>query len=131
MAERVDLSASRNIDPWALTLEFEYTGSELPPISSIDMEVRLYPGQPGAAKLVVDNIDYEDVAEGDHRILRLFLEAPQADLEIMPTGLNEPESGEADLFAYDIVITYADAVEEKLAWGDFLLEPGVTRWPAS
>lgn len=58
--------------------------------------------------------------------MRLLPQIAQAALEAFPTGLNEPEPGEADAYSYDIVITYADALQDKLALGRFLLEPGVT-----
>lgn len=130
MTERVDLTASRNVDPWSYTIEFEYSGAELPAITSIDMQVRLYPGAPGDP-LLTPTVTFEDVADPteedpEQRVLRVFAEAPQSEVEAMPSGLNEPDPGEADLFGYDLIITYADTVEEKIAFGDWLLEPGVT-----
>ncbi|AHE52645.1 hypothetical protein [Sphingomonas sanxanigenens] len=130
MTERVDLAASRNVDPWGDTIDFIYSGAPLPPITSIDMEVRLYPGAPGAA-LLTPTVTFEDLADPTEedplqRILRVMPSAPQSALEGMPTGLNQPDPGDADLFSHDIIITYADTVEEKLGFGDFLLQPGVT-----
>ena len=128
MTASMDLTASRNI-AWAPTIDLFYEGEDLPLAgASIRMEVRLYPGAAGAPIIAVPGIIFQDMAATDDepRRLRLFPQIAQAALEAFPTGLNEPEPGEADAYSYDIVITYADALQDKLALGRFLLEPGVT-----
>jgi hypothetical protein len=130
MTARLDLTASRNI-AWAPTIDLFYEGEELPLAgANIAMQVRLYPGAPGAAIGEVDPIIFQDMPAIDPetmRCLRLTPAIPQATLAGFPTGLNQPEPGEADAYSYDIVITYADAAQDKLALGKFILEPGVTR----
>lgn len=130
MTAQMDLAASRNI-AWSPTIDLFYPGDGLPVTgATVNMEVRLYPGAPGAAIHATSPIVFEDMAATDdepQRRLRLYPSIPQADLAAFPTGLNEPEAGEADGYAYDIIITYADDLQDKLALGKFILEPGVTR----
>ena len=127
MPARLTLSAARNV-VWHPAIELTYQGAELPLVGArIDLQVRLYPGQPGPPLL-----DCPDVAFGDDelgngsRILRLYPVATKAALQAFPTGLNQPEIGEADVYVHDIVLTYADGLQDRLAAGEFLLEPGVT-----
>ena len=72
---------------------------------------------------------FEDgpAAQQGQRCLRLHPVFIKSALIAMPTGLNKPEPGEADRYAYDIIITYADALQDKLALGSFILEPGVVQ----
>lgn len=133
-------AASRNAT-WAPTLIYEYRGPALPLAgASIDMQLRLYPGQPGEAKLTVADIPFTDAlksgttgAEDEVRELTL---SPSADpgaedgsepntLRALP-GLQTPEAGEPQIFAFDILITYADDLSEILSSGDFIVDPGVT-----
>ncbi|MES2173839.1 MAG: hypothetical protein V4523_07815 [Pseudomonadota bacterium] len=130
MTAKMDLSASRN-GAWTPTIDLFYEGSDLPVAgASVTMEVRLYPGAPGAAIVTIPDIPIEDLppSEGEaRRRLRLTPGIAQSALEAFPTGLNQPEPGEADAYAYDIIITYSDGRQDKLALGQFLLEPGVTQ----
>jgi hypothetical protein len=138
MTVRKDLRAARNV-PWGQTLVYLYTGDALPLTgASIEMQVRLRPGAPGAALATCSAMDFEDdvatageLAEAgltgdDWRALRIDAVIAEATLAAFPTGLNVPESGQADAFAYDVVITYADAAADVPFAGRFLLEPGVT-----
>ncbi|MGE6693359.1 hypothetical protein ACQKE8_13050 [Sphingobium limneticum] len=130
MTAKHDLAASRNI-AWAPTIDYFYDGDAPLPLegASIKMEVRLYPGAPDGAIVTINDIPFADLDVFDgsaQRRLRLFPGLGQDILAAFPTGLNQPEPGEADAFAYDIVITYADLQQDKLALGRFLLEPGVT-----
>ncbi|MES2175116.1 MAG: hypothetical protein V4523_14375 [Pseudomonadota bacterium] len=129
MTAKMDLAASRNV-AWAPTIDLFYPGEELPLAgASIRMEVRLYPGAPGAAIVTMDGIPFEDLPASDdepRRRLRLFPGIAQVALADFPTGQNKPEPGEADSFSYDVIVTYADDLQDKLALGQFLLEPGVT-----
>lgn len=130
MTARLDLTASRNV-AWAPTIDLLYPGDPLPLTgASIKMEVRLYPGAPGEPLLVCDIVPFEDnppAVDGGQRTLRLFPSVARSAVNQMPTGLNMPEPGEADSYAYDIIVTYADARQDKLALGNFILEPGVTK----
>lgn len=128
-AARLTLTAARNV-VWHPSIELTYQGAALPLDGArIDLQVRLYPGQPGAPYL-----DCPDIAHGDddlgngNRVLRLYPVATKAALAAMPTGLNQPEVGQADQYAFDIVLTYSDGLQDRLAAGDFLLEPGVTTY---
>jgi hypothetical protein len=129
MTAKMDLAASRNV-AWAPTIDLFYSGGDLPVAgASIKMDIRLYPGAQGAPIGTVTPIAFEDLGptEGDsRRRLRLFPTIPQVAIAPFPTGLNKPEPGEADAFSYDIIITYSDGAQDKLALGSFFLEPGVT-----
>ncbi|KKW93864.1 hypothetical protein [Sphingobium chungbukense] len=129
MTARLDLTASRNI-AWAPTIDLFYEGGQLPLAgATITMQVRLYPGAPGDALVTLNPIAFEDLdpsEPGARRCLRLTPLMLREWVAAFPTGLNAPEPGEADLFSYDIIITYAEGAQDKLALGNFLLEPGVT-----
>jgi hypothetical protein len=133
MPAKLDLAASRNVDPWAPTIDLLYGGGDLPVGgASVRLQVRLYPGAPGAPLLDLSAVPFEDASAAtasnpDRRRLRLLPSAPASSLEGWPTGLNKPEPGEADRYSYDVILTYAGgAGEDKLALGYFHLEPGVT-----
>jgi len=132
MPAKRNLAASRNVDPWAPTIDLFYGGGDLPVGgATVRLQVRLYPGAPGTPLLDINNIPFEDAAAPiagrlDRRRLRLFPTAPASALADWPTGQNKPEPGEADRYSYDAIITYAaGAGEDKLALGYFYLEPGV------
>lgn len=129
MTAKMDIAASRNI-AWSPTIDLFYPGEDLPlDGATISMEIRHYPGAPGDPLHAIADIDFEDMAPGEgdpRRRLRLSPAIAQSALAAFPTGLNEPEPGEADAYAYDIIITYADALQDKAALGKFMLEPGVT-----
>ena len=129
MTAQMDLAASRNI-AWAPTVDLFYDGPDLPVTgASVRMEIRLYPGAPGSPIHAVAAVPFQDLApfdEDPRRRLRLLPGISKAALTLFPTGLNKPEAGEADAYAYDIIVTYADALQDKLALGRFILEPGVT-----
>ena len=132
MAAQLDLWASRNV-AWAPTIELDYIGGPLPlDGATIAMQVRLYPGAPGAALVGITPIGFDDVAtptaaEPDRRVLYLWPGIAQAPLAALASGLNQPEPGEADRYAFDIVITYSDGAPDLAASGYFYLQPGVTR----
>lgn len=123
-----DLRAARSED-FELTLELDYEGSPLPLTgATISMQVRLYAGQSGAALGEDATVEFEDAAhatEAGWRTLTIFPFIPKATLAAMPTGLNQPEVGEADFHAYEIKILYADGKRDSLWIGNFILEPGV------
>lgn len=137
MTVRKDLAAARNV-PWAITLVLLYQGDPLPLTDAqIDMQIRLYPGAPGDPLASCADMDFEDGAASDDelaaeglsgswRALRIDAAIAEATLAGFPTGLNQPEAGQADAFVYDVVITYADAAADVPFAGKFLLEPGVT-----
>lgn len=129
MTASLNLTASRNV-AWEPTIDLFYDGEDLPLSgASIDMQIRLYPGAPGAALASINDVAFEDMAPaapGARRRLRLSPAIASADLADFPTGLNAPEPGEADVYSYDIVATYSDGAQDKLALGSFILEPGVT-----
>lgn len=129
MTANLTLSASRNI-AWQPIIDIFYPGADLPVAdATVEMQIRMYPGAPGDALATLSDIVFEDMPpiEGaTERRLRLAPEIGQATLAGFPTGLSKPEPGEADIYAYDIIITYADGAQDKLALGSFVLEPGVT-----
>jgi hypothetical protein len=127
MPARLTLSAARNV-VWHPAIELTYQGAELPVAGArVDLQVRLYPGQPGPPQLDCPDVAFGDADLGNgNRALHLYPVATKAALAAMPTGLNKPEIGEADAYVFDILLTYADGLQDRLAAGDFLLEPGVT-----
>lgn len=133
-------AASRNAT-WAPTLIYEYRGAALPLNGArIDMQLRLYPGQPNDAKLTIASIPFTDTlksgtANADDEVRELTL-SPSVEpgavngsepntLRSLP-GLHEPEAGEPQTFSFDILITYADDLSEILSSGQFIVSPGVT-----
>ncbi|MGC4252424.1 MAG: hypothetical protein QM605_13440 [Sphingobium sp.] len=129
MTASLDLTASRNL-AWAPIIDIFYTGDPLPLTgATAAMQIRLYPGATGAALASLSPVPFEDmapVAPDARRRIRLSPSIAKAALAAFPTGLNQPEPGEADVYSFDIIITYADASQDKLALGSFILEPGVT-----
>lgn len=126
------LTASRNAT-WAPQLAYDYAGAALPLAgATIAMQLRLYPGQPGEPKLSIDDIAFTDAllsgvpgATTERRRLTLTPAVTAAQLAALP-GLQTPEAGDPQTFAFDILITYADGLSEILALGDFIVSPGVT-----
>ena len=142
MTSRLDLDASRN-ETWARTIEYGYSGDPLPLTgATMRLQWRLYPGADGAALIDLEEVDYldaaateEDVAENiapvGGRVLRIFPGPVSiATLQALPTGLNQPEAGEADRYHWDVTITYADTFVERLIAGEVLVDPGTTLEPA-
>lgn len=134
---RLDLTGSRNED-WRPTIELIYAGGDLPPIDHIRLQWRLYEGAPGDPLFDIEAVAFEDVAvseddiasgeaaEGD-RILRLLPGIGLPAMQTLPTGLNQPEPGDADRFVWDAVIFYADDDLNERAIGGFVyVEKGVT-----
>jgi hypothetical protein len=134
--ERLDLPASRNED-WRPTIELIYAGGDLPPINHIRMQWRLYEGAPGDPLFDIEAVAFEDVAasadeiasgaaQAGDRILRLFPGIGVPAMQTLPSGLNQPEPGEADRFVWDAVIFYEDGLNERAIGGFVYVEKGVT-----
>lgn len=125
-----DLYAARNLD-FAPVLELEYSGGELPLTeATISMQVRLYAGATGDPLADDDDVTFADAAHETDPALRVLTVEPKivkATLAPLPTGLNQPEVGEADRYEYEIKLTYADGAQDVLWAGGFILEPGVDR----
>lgn len=123
-----DLYAARNRD-FAPTLELDYSGAPLSLVGAmISMQVRLYAralGPPLAEHLAVDFTDSAHESDGSLRTLSVFPVIAREVLEALPTGLVQPEVGQADQYAYEIKLTYADSPQDALWIGAFILEPGV------
>lgn len=121
------LYAARNID-FAPTIYVDYKGLELPLTgATVSMQVRLYPGAAGAALAEDASADFSDaVHPGDDgwRRLSLFPEIDRGMLATLP-GVNTPDPGDAQTFAYEIKITYADDMQDSLLTGEFILSAGV------
>ncbi|PNU02527.1 hypothetical protein [Novosphingobium guangzhouense] len=126
------LYAARNID-FAPTLNFDYRGEALPlDGATISMQVRLYPGAAGDPLVADAAIEFEDAAHprasepeyADWRRLTVFPVIEKAALAAMP-GQNQPDPGDAQTFAQEIKITYADAMQDSLLSGEFVLYAGV------
>lgn len=120
---------------WAPQLAFTYSGDPLPLDGArVAMQLRLYPGAGGPALLTLNPIAFADADNGDGtRTLTLSPTIAPGNpnggevntFGNLP-GLNQPEAGSPQSFAYDIRITYADGIEEILSTGVFTVQPGVT-----
>jgi len=128
-------TASRNAT-WAPILVYPYPGAALPLTdATIAMQLRLYAGADGAALLALANISFSDALQsgtegGDDEVRILTLDLGEGftptQLAALP-GLNTPEAGDDQSFAFDIRITYADGISEILSSGTFTVSPGVTK----
>lgn len=125
------LYAARNIS-FAPTINVDYPGDPLPLTGAeISMQVRLYPGAAGspvaaAAVTFVDAVhpDIEPSETDPWRRLTVFPVIDKDVLAAMP-GLNTPDPGDVQTFAYEIKITYADDMQDSLLIGEFILSAGV------
>lgn len=132
--DRLDLEATRG-DVWAPTIEYSYAGSLPPGDGSWRIQWRLYEG---AASILLDigGISFEDgpataddIAKGfarpGDRIVRLN---PRTIVPMdLPSGLNQPEAGEADRYVWDATYVIAGAVELRPIGGDIICNKGVVR----
>ena len=123
-----DLLAARNC-VFAPTMELDYSGDALPLAgATITLQVRQYAGQPGDPVVQDVSVEFDDVphyTDVGLRVLRIFPRIEKAALAAAPSGLNQPEVGEADRLFYEIKLTYADGLQDSLLTGTFILEPGV------
>jgi hypothetical protein len=139
MTVRLDLAASRN-ETWQPTIAYAYAGEPLPlDGASIALQWRLHEGQAGMPLISISlafedaAATEEDIAQGlaraGDRLLRLFPAVPVSTLRNLPTGINQPEPGEADQFSWDAVVQYSDGISERLLGGAIMLGKGVTYVP--
>lgn len=121
------LYAARNID-FAPTLHFDYPGAALPLAgATISMEIREYPGAPGAPLAADTSVDRTDAAHPSQpgwRRLTIFPVISQEALVGLP-GQNQPTPGDPQTFVEEIKITYADGMHDSLLSGEFILAAGV------
>lgn len=125
------LYAARNID-FAPTINVNYPGAALPlGGATISMQVRLYPGAAGAALASDAAVAFEDnvhpdaeLEDGPWRQLTLNPEITKEALATLP-GLNTPDPGDPQTFAYEIKLTYADGMQDSLLTGEFIVSAGV------
>lgn len=135
MTERLDLTASRN-ETWRPTIDLPYFGGDLPlEGATIALQWRLYEGAPGDPLVSVVSCPFADIAateddpkaDPDLRILRLTPVVLANVLDGLPTGLNQPEPGEADRYVWDAIVTYADDATDRPVEGFVYLSKGTTR----
>lgn len=137
MTERLDLTASRN-ETWQPTIDVPYSGGALPlDGATISLQWRLYEGAPGAPLIDCPDVEFLDeeespsdiaagIAAAGDRVLRLFPEASEATINALPSGLNEPEPGDADRYVWDAIITYSDGAIDRPVAGFVYLGKGTT-----
>lgn len=135
--ERLDISEFARNEPWVPVIELLYSGGDLPPIANIRLQWRLFEGAPGEPLFDLDDVAFQDIPvssediasgsadEGD-RILRMFPGIGVPAMLTLPSGLNQPEPGEADRYVWDAVITYTDDQSERAVGGYSYVEKGVT-----
>lgn len=130
-AIRRDIVAARN-ETWAPPMRFPYRGPAAPVTGArAVMEVRQYPGETGDPLIRIDPITIVDElmsgTPGAPDELRRLNLSPSISIEALEGLPGLYDAGEAQPFAYDIVLIYADGVRERLCFGSFLTPPGVTR----
>lgn len=125
--ETVALTARRNT-PFAEEYEFtDETGAAFDFTGCTGaMQVRLYGNAPGAALVNLANVgsDIEGVWVRDPANGIISVRIDENTLIALPEASTP---GAADVFAYDLIITWSDGLEECLMEGQFILNPGVTR----
>lgn len=124
--ETVTLTARRNV-PFAEQYDFadeteapiDFTGC------TATMQVRLYGNAPGDPLIDLHSVgaDVEGVNVNDPATGSVTVRIDQTTLAAMPTG-NTPNA--ADIFSYDLIITWPDGFSEAFMEGRFILKPGVT-----
>ncbi|AYO80104.1 hypothetical protein [Sphingobium yanoikuyae] len=132
--DRLDLEATRG-DAWRPVIEYAYAGS-FPAGAICRMQWRLYEGHTGTPCLDIPACEYyddwataEQIAEGfarpGDRVLKLLpnITVPPG----MPTGLNQPEAGEADRYFWDLAVIVDDVVLLRPIGGNIFVNKGVTR----
>jgi hypothetical protein len=122
------LEAARNID-FAPTIWLDYAGDPLPidEYAICTMQVRQYQGAAGAAEvedLAVTITDAAHDTDAGWRTLTIEPNILRGALEDMP-GQNQPDPGDAQVFVYEIMLTYSDGAQDSLMLGDFILSAGV------
>jgi hypothetical protein len=125
--ETVTLTGRRNVP---FVEEYQFTDDSGAAIDFTGctgaMQIRLYGNAPGAALASLANVssDVEGVWINDPTNGVIQVKINEATLNGLPTAATP---GAADVFAYDLVLTWPDALEECLIEGRFVLKPGVTR----
>lgn len=122
------LEAARNID-FAPTIWLDYAGDALPidEYAFCTMQVRQYPGAAGPAEaedLAVTITDAAHETDVGWRTLTIEPTIARGVLEDLP-GQDDPEPGDPQYFVYEIMLTYADAAQDSLMLGEFILSAGV------
>lgn len=140
MAAKLTLSGFRN-ETWNPTIEYAYSGPSIPlDGATARLQWRLYPGAPGSPLVNLPNdgsLTFEDTAATEDeiaqkiappggRILRIYPEIGPTKLKSLPSGLNQPEPGEPDEYAWDVIFKFADETAWMPMGGKILLAPGVT-----
>lgn len=132
----LELEATRG-DPWLVTIDYVYDGSLPLDGSAIRLQWRLYEGAAGDPLYEIDPVSFTDiaatsedialgVARAGDRILRMVIEGDAVPTDL-PTGINQPEAGEADKYVWDAVILDAlGAVILRFVGGDIIVNKGVT-----
>jgi hypothetical protein len=127
------LYAARNID-FAPTINVDYPGEPLPLTgAAVSMQVRLYPGAAGDPLAQDADVAFTDAIHPDATTVpaytgwRRLTIGPSIDKTILAAmpGQNQPDPGDAQTFAYEIKITYADGMQDSLLNGEFILSAGV------
>jgi hypothetical protein len=126
--ETVTLTGRRNT-PFAEEYEFtDETGAAFDfTNATAAMQIRLFGDAPGAALAsllpvtvgTAEGVYMSDPANGKIAVL-----INESTLDALPAAAT---AGRADVFAYDLIITWSDGLQECLIEGQFILNPGVTR----
>jgi hypothetical protein len=128
----VPIPVWRNADyaeTWVIAESFDASGNAVNPVDltgyTLAMQVRLY-GLAGGDPL----IDLETVTSAIEGLRIVEATAGQievritdATLEALPTG----KAGASVTFSYDLLLTDPTGLEQPYAYGDFIVQPGVTR----
>lgn len=125
--ETVTLTARRNA---TFAEEYDFTDETGAAIDltgcTATMQVRLYGNAPGSALITLPSVTrgIEGVWVSDPANGKITVQINESTLAAMPSN---GTPGAADVFAYDLMVTWSDGHTDCFIEGRFILNPGVTR----
>lgn len=128
----VPIEVWRNADyaeTWVIAESFDAAGNAVNPVDltgyTLALQVRLY-GLAGGSALI--SLTTVTAAVQGIRIIeatggQIEIRITDTTLEALPAG----KAGAAVTFSYDLIVTDPTGLEQPYAYGDFIVQPGVTR----
>lgn len=128
----VPITVWRNADyaeTWVIAESFDADGNAVNPVDltgyTFAMQVRLYGLAGGSALISLATVttSVQGIRIVDAEAGQIEIRVTDATLETLPAG----KAGAAVTFAYDLLLTDPSGFEQAYAYGDFIVQPGVTR----
>jgi hypothetical protein len=96
---------------------------------TFELEVRLYPGQPGEPLLRLTTVDYISLDDPVNGSLEINWPAVLAAIDALPTfaEAGDPTAARVDTFSYDLLMTSPSGVPQAILEGPVPVSYGVTR----